>query len=379
MEGLSEANTSFALNLWKKLSEDDNKKNVFFSPMSISSALAMVFLGAQGDTAAQMAQTLQFNKAKDVHSGFQSLIAEVNKPDTKYLLRTGNRLYGEKTYIFNREFLDSCNKFYLSELEQVDFVEKYEEARGKINNWVEEKTEGKIQNLLASGTVDSLTRLVLVNAIYFKGNWADKFNKDHTSERPFRINKNETKPVQMMFRKGKYPMTHISEQEMQVIELPYDDQELSMIILLPKDINDDSTGLEKLERELTYEKFADWTNPEMMHPQEVELSLPRFKLEENYDLKSFLTSLGMCDAFDPQRANFSGMSESNNLVVSKVVHKAFVDVNEEGTEAAAATAVIMMLRCAMFTPRFTADHPFLFFIRHNKTRNILFCGRFCSP
>lgn len=380
MDCLCEANTSFALDLWKKLSENDNSKNLFYSPISMSSALAMVLLGAQGNTAAQMVQALQLHKAKDVHPGFQSLISEINKPETKYLLKIANRLYGEKTYSFNSGFLDSCNKFYLSELEQVDFVQQFEEARGRINNWVEEKTEGKIQNLLAQGTVDSLTRLVLVNAIYFKGNWAEQFNKDRTREMPFRINKNETKPVQMMFRKGKYPMTYIGEQQTKIIELPYEDKELSMIIMLPDDINDDSTGLEKLERELTYEKFADWTNPEMMDTNEVELYLPRFKLEENYDLKPFLTSLGMCDAFHVVKADFSGMSDSNDLVLSKVVHKAFVDVNEEGTEAAAATAAVMMLRCAIIrVPRFMADHPFLFFIRHNKTRNILFCGRFCSP
>ncbi|XP_078544127.1 serpin B6-like isoform X1 [Lissotriton helveticus] len=380
MDSLSEANTSFALDLWKKLSENDKKKNLFYSPISISSALAMVFLGARGDTAAQMVQALQLHKAKDVHPGFQSLTSEINKSDTKYLLRIANRLFGEKSYTFNTGFLDSCSKFYLSELEQVDFQQEYEGARGRINNWVEEKTEGKIQNLLVEGTIDSLTRLVLVNAIYFKGNWADQFKKDHTQEMPFRINKNDTKPVQMMFRKGKYPMTYIGEQQTRIIELPYEDKELSMIIMLPDDINDDSTGLEKLERELTYEKFTNWTNPEMMDTNEVELFLPRFNLEENYDLKPILTSLGMLDAFDVVKSDFSGMSDNNDLVLSKVVHKAFVDVNEEGTEAAAATAAVMMLRCAMIrVPRFKADHPFLFFIRHNKTRNILFCGRFCSP
>ncbi|KAJ1200947.1 hypothetical protein NDU88_004767 [Pleurodeles waltl] len=362
----------------------------------------MVFLGAQGDTAAQMVQALQLHKAKDVHPGFQSLISEINKPDTKYLLRIANRLFGEKSYSFNTGFLDSCNKFYLSELEQVDFQQEYEAARGQINSWVEGKTEGKIQNLLGQGTLDSLTKLVLVNAIYFKGNWADQFKKDHTKEMPFRINKNETKPVQMMFRKGKYPMTYIGEQQTKIIELPYEDKELSMIVMLPDDINDDSTGLEKLERELTYEKFADWTNPEMMDTnelerqlthekfadwtkpetmtsREVDLYLPRFQLEENYDLKSSLASLGMHDAFDMVKSDFSGMSDRNDLVLSKVVHKAFVDVNEEGTEAAAATAAIMTVECISIVQRFMVDHPFLFFIRHNKTGNILFCGRFCSP
>ncbi|NXL95603.1 SPB6 protein, partial [Alectura lathami] len=189
----------------------------------------------------------------------------------------------------------------------------------------------------------------------------------------------ETKPVQMMFRKAKFNMTYIGDLETKILELPYVGNELSMLILLPDAIRDGSTGLEKLERELTYEKLMDWINPEMMDNTEVKVSLPRFKLEENYDLKPILTNMGMPDAFDLLKANFSGMSAGNELMLSEVVHKSFVEVNEEGTEAAAATAGVMMLRCAMIVADFTADHPFLFFIRHNKTSSILFCGKFCSP
>ncbi|NWR66689.1 SPB6 protein, partial [Bucorvus abyssinicus] len=187
----------------------------------------------------------------------------------------------------------------------------------------------------------------------------------------------ETKPVQMMIKKDTFNMTYIGDIQTKILELPYVGNELSMIILLPDAIQDGSTGLERLERELTYEKLMDWINPEMMDSTEVRVSLPRFKLEEDYDLKPLLSSLGMSDAFD--KADFSGISAGNELVLSKVVHKSFVEVNEEGTEAAAATAGVMMLRCALIVPEFTADHPFLFFIRHNKTSSILFCGRFCSP
>ncbi|NXK96229.1 SPB6 protein, partial [Formicarius rufipectus] len=189
----------------------------------------------------------------------------------------------------------------------------------------------------------------------------------------------ETKPVHMMFKKDRFNMTYIGDLQTKILELPYVSNELSMIILLPDAIQDGSTGLERLERELTYEKLVDWINPEMMDSTEVMVSLPRFKLEEAYDLKPILSSMGMPDAFEEGKADFSGISSGNELVLSEVVHKSFVEVNEEGTEAAAATAAVMMMRCAMIVPEFTADHPFLFFIRHNKTCSILFCGRFCSP
>ncbi|KAM3929058.1 serpin B6-like isoform 1-T1 [Leptodactylus fuscus] len=379
MDSLSAANGIFAINLFKKLAEGDNKANLFFSPISISSALAMIYLGAKGNTASQMSKVLQFEKAKDVHATFQSLISEINKPGTAYLLRTANRLYGEKSFTFLDEFLGSTQKHYHADLQPVDFSAKAEECRKEINSWVEEKTEGKIQDLLPSGSVDSLTRLVLVNAIYFKGNWANQFDKNCTHEMPFRLNKNETKPVQMMYKKAKYPMTYVGELFTKVLELPYVNSELSMIVMLPDDIQDGTTGLEKLEQELTYEKFAELTNPDNMDRTEVELSLPKFKLENSYDLESVLGGLGMTDAFDIGKCDLSGMSGDRDLVLSKVVHKSFVEVNEEGTEAAAATGAVIMLRCARFVPRFTCDHPFLFFIIHKQSRCILFFGRFTSP
>uniref|UniRef100_A0A2K5RVL2 Serpin B6 n=3 Tax=Cebus imitator TaxID=2715852 RepID=A0A2K5RVL2_CEBIM len=376
MDPLAEANGTFALNLLKTLGEG-NSKNVFFSPMSMASALAMVYMGAQGNTAVQMAQVLSLNKSGgggDVHQGFQSLLTEVNKPGTQYLLRTANRLFGEKSCDFLSAFRDSCQKFYQAEMEELDFISAAENSRKHINTWVAEKTEGKIAELLSPGTVDSLTKLVLVNAIYFKGNWDKQFPKEDTEERPFKVSKNEKKPVQMMFKKSTFKKTYIGEIFTQILVLPYVGQELNMIIMLP----DETTDLRTVEKEITYEKFIEWTRLDMMDEEEVEVFLPRFKLEESYDMERVLRNLGMTDAFEVGKADFSGMSKAD-LFLSKVVHKSFVEVNEEGTEAAAATAAIVMLRCARFTPRFCADHPFLFFIQHSKTNGILFCGRFSSP
>nr|XP_054486327.1 serpin B6-like [Agelaius phoeniceus]XP_054490121.1 serpin B6-like [Agelaius phoeniceus]XP_054490130.1 serpin B6-like [Agelaius phoeniceus] len=380
MESLCAANSTFAVDLLRKLCEKNSGQNVFFSPFSISSALSMVLLGARGSTEAQIRKVLSLKNAQDAHNGYQSLLSEINDPNTKYILRTANRLYGEKTFEFLASFIESSQKSYHAGLEQMDFLHAWEDSRKQINGWVEERTEGKIQNLLVEGTLDSLTRLVLVNAIYFKGKWEEQFNKQSTRERPFQINKNETRPVQMMFREANFNMTYIGDFQTKILELPYVGNELSMIILLPDAIQDGSTGLERLERELTYEKLMGWINPEMMDYTEVMVYLPRFKLEENYDLKPVLSSMGMPDAFESGKADFSGISPSNEQVLSEVIHKSFVEVNEEGTEAAAATAMVICgCSAVMSTAEFIADHPFLFFIRHNKTCSILFCGRFCCP
>ncbi|NWU91201.1 ILEUB inhibitor, partial [Upupa epops] len=188
----------------------------------------------------------------------------------------------------------------------------------------------------------------------------------------------ERKAVKMMYQKNKFPFGYIPEMKTRVLELPYEGEELSMIILLPDDIEDDSTGLEKLEKQLTLEKLQEWTCPEHLYSTDVHVRLPKFKLEESYDLRSDLTALGLVDVFDSGKADLSAMSEACDLFLSKIVHKAFIEVNEEGTEAAAATAGIAVL-CMAMEENFTADHPFLFFICHKPTQSILFLGRYASP
>ncbi|XP_061002216.1 serpin B6-like isoform X1 [Dama dama] len=374
MDVLSEVNGTFALALLKKLGED-NSKNVLIAPLSISSALAMVLVGARGNTAAQMSQALCLYLGVDVHKSFQKLLCEVNRTCTQYLLRTATRLFGGNTYDFLSYFKDACRIFYQAEMEELDFVRATKESVKHINTWVAEKTDGKIRDLLAANSVDSLTRLVLVNAIYFKGNWAKPFNKAHTEERPFHITKNLQKHVPMMFMKSNFKMTYIAEICSRILVLPYVGQELNMVILLPSE----STDLNTVEKALTYEKFIAWTKPDVLAVQEVEVFLPRFTLEESYDMEGVLRKLGMTDAFDEACANFSGMSSGRGLHLSKVVHKSSVEVTEEGTEAAAATGARIMLKCLRVVYRFHADRPFLFFIQHGKTGAILFCGRFCSP
>ncbi|XP_076617122.1 leukocyte elastase inhibitor-like isoform X2 [Chaetodon auriga] len=378
---LSKANTAFSLALFRKLTDDNKTANVFFSPFSISSALAMAMLGARGNTAAQMLECLKIQDCQDdVHVSFTRLLSELNQPDTPYALCLANRLYGEQSYQFVEDFFTQTRKHYSAELETLDFITRSKQARVNINSWVEKQTQGKIKDVVAKGMVHHLTKLVLVNAIYFKGTWNEPFLNVRTHDAEFRVNKNDTKPVEMMRHKTHFPLAFVPEANCQVLEMPYKGKELSMLIFLPKEIEDDTTGLEKLEKQLTYEKFVEWTHPDMMTEVEVDVRLPRFKMEENYDLKNVLKSMGMMDAFDEFKSDFSGMSETKGLIISEVAHKAFVEVNEEGTEAAAATSVYMeLLGYNSRLAYFIADHPFLFFIRHNTTMSVLFAGRFCSP
>ncbi|CAF98097.1 unnamed protein product, partial [Tetraodon nigroviridis] len=379
MAAISSSNTAFALDLLRILSQGNPSGNIFMSPLSISSALAIVYLGAKGDTAAQMAQALSFNSGHDVHADFQTLNGEINSPSASYILRLANRLYGETTSNFLSEFLKATQKHYHADLRAVDFIGAPEECRAEINTWVEQQTENKIKDVLKPGSVNTMTRLALVNAIYFKGNWMHPFNEAFTKEMPFKINQNESKPVQMMYQMKKLPYNYIPDHSLQILELPYAQEELSMFILLPEETTDGSNPLLKLENELTREKLDEWTNRENMDvSSEVRVHLPKFKLEENYEMKEALAKLGMTDVFCAGKADLSGMNSDGGLFLSTVAHKAFVEVNEEGTEAAAAT-VAMVTFCMLREEHFTADHPFLFFIRHNKTKSILFLGRYSSP
>ncbi|PKU43868.1 serpin b10-like [Limosa lapponica baueri] len=407
MEDLNKANTSFALDFFKHECQEDGDKNILFSPLSISSALATVYLGAKGNTADQMAKVLHFNKAEgtrnvtttikmqvysrteerlsnqracfqkteigksdDIHTGFKALNSAINQPTKNYLLKSVNQLYGEKTLPFSKEYLQLAKKYYNAEPQSVDFVGAADETRREINSRVEHQTEGKIKNLLPPGSTDSLTRLVLTNALYFKGNWATKFKAEATRQRPFRVNMHTTKPVPMMYLSDKFNWTYVESVQTDVLELPYVNNDLSMFILLPSDI----TGLQKLERELTFENLSAWTRPELMEKTKIEVYLPRFTLEETYDLKSTLSRMGIQDAFTEGQADFTGMSEKGELFLSQVFHKCYLEVNEEGAEAAAASSAALASRSLGAAIIFVADHPFLFFIRHNKTKSILFLG-----
>ncbi|KAM9832234.1 leukocyte elastase inhibitor [Neosynchiropus ocellatus] len=379
MDLVSCSNNSFCLDLFRTLSRAKPRQNIFISPLSISSAMAMVHLGARGDTAAQMAQALSFRSGQDVHAAFQTINGEIHAASPSCTLKLANRLFGDRSVHFLPEFLESTQKFYQAELKPVDFMGAPDQCRDEINRWVERQTEDKIRDLLQPGAVSPTTRLALVNALYFRGDWMCRFNAADTKETPFQTDENGTKPVQMMYQMKKLPYNFVPELDLQILELPYSGRELSMFVLLPEKSTDGTDPLLKVEDALTPEKLEEWTSGDVMDTSaEVHVHLPKFSLEDQHELKAPLAELGMSDVFSADRADLSGMSGLGGLFLSTVVHKTFVEVNEEGTEAAAATAAVASF-CMLREEHFVADHPFLFLIRHNKTKAILFMGRFSSP
>uniref|UniRef100_A0A8C3JEJ8 Serpin family B member 11 (gene/pseudogene) n=1 Tax=Calidris pygmaea TaxID=425635 RepID=A0A8C3JEJ8_9CHAR len=411
MGSISRPITEFCLDLYNKLNRNAEDTNIVFSPMSISVALALVHLGAKNNTAAQieevsinetyMEESLkllclyysQCNKNGDLnHKAFQTLLLQLQSLGESYVLTLANNLFLQQgfelrqvSYLYLLAPVALTSNFSVTVSLTVvslvlDFHGAVEAARRKINSWVESETQGKIKDLFAPGVINGDALLVLVNVIYFKASWEHKFEEQKTVQRDFKLNQNEKKPVQMMYQKGMFKFGYIEEMGAQVLELPYAQKSLSMIILLPGDMADGSTsGLEQIESTMTYENLMLWSSSEHMFETRVEVYLPRFKLESTFNLNEVLQEMGMTDIFTESKADLSAMSFAKALVLSNVVHKTYVEVNEEGTIAAAGTGAVIVRRSLPLTELFMADHPFLFFIRHNPTNTILFFGKLCSP
>ncbi|XP_043300208.1 serpin B3-like [Cervus canadensis] len=389
MSSLGEAIIHLAIDLFHQIRKS-KKENIFYSPFSISSALAMTYLGARENTASEMQKVLHFSeitantnggatkdpveKPGNVHHHFQKLLTELKKSTDAYELSVANRLYGRKDFPFLQEYMDNVQKYYLASVESADFVSAAEESRKMINSWVESQTNGRIEDLFPQNSLSGSV-LILVNAVYFKGQWQEEFKKENTVQEKFWLNKDTSKPVQMMKQTNRFNFVSLEDVQAKILEIPYKGGELSMMVLLPNEVD----GLQEVEDQLTAEKLIAWMSPQNMGTRQVDLYLPRFKMEDSYELVPTLKALGMVDAFRDRVADFSGMTERRDLVVSTVVHKSFVEVTEEGTEAAAATGVGVALTSAPFHESFRCDHPFLFLIKHIKTNSILFWGRVSSP
>ena len=371
-------NNKFAFDLYAKLRAQNG--NLFCSPNSISTALAMTYAGARGETEKQMAKVLHFGlKQERLHPAFAALIKESapGKPEY-YQLSIANALWGQKGYQFLPEFLDLTNKNYSAGIKELDFIRDTEKARQAINAWVEKETQDKIKELIQKNILNDLTTLVLTNAIYFKGTWLYQFDKNKTQEADFTLADGKKIKAQMMSlpepteKSGRPEFAYRTEKDFQLLKLPYNGKELAMIILLP----DKYDGLADCENMLTADNINNWC--EEMHDEKVIVSLPRFKVTCNYELNKIMANMGMPLAFT-RTADFSGMESKKELLISNIIHKAFVDVNEEGTEAAAATAVVMTRKNGKSHPVFYADHPFIFIIRDERSGAILFMGRLMTP
>jgi serpin B len=363
---LAKGNNTFAFALYDKLKSTEG--SFFLSPYSVSTALAMTYGGARGDTAAEMKKTLGFTLPDDkLHAAFGTLQAAYNATGKRYELRVANRLWGAKGLAFADDYVKLTKETYSAPLEAVDFA-KSEEARKTINTWVEEQTNNKIKDLIPPGIINGGTKLVLTNAIYFKGNWASQFKKELTRDEPFQLSAAKKAMVPMMHQHGEFKQA--AADGVQLLELPYVGDELAMVILLPEKVD----GLAELEKKLTADNLDKWLAS--LGSWEGDVGLPKFTLDAKFKMAKVLKEMGMAKAFSG--ADFSGMTKETELQIDEVVHQAFVDVNEEGTEAAAATAVVMGEAAAM--PRsFLADHPFVFLIRDVKTGGVLFLGRYTGP
>ena len=379
-DSIVQGNNEFALDLYSRLARDE-KPNLFFSPYSISSALAMTFAGACGSTEQEMASVLRFAaESEDVHSAFAKLNELIlGNPDPHYTINIANRLWGQQGFRINAQFLELLRARYRADLEQMDFGSQPELACQKINQWCEDQTAGKIKDLISPEALNELTQLLLVNAVYFKGDWIHPFDEDSTEEASFHLDILNQVTVQMMHQQADFSYAKVDG--VQILELPYGHRDLSMIVLLPDGVG----GLANLEAALSVSNLNKWASA--LVSQSVEVLLPRFRFTQQFALANVLTSMGMASAFDIESANFRGITDPGACIVlplciSEVVHQAFVEVNEEGTEAAAATAdtvVLCSVSSAPPVPVFRADHPFLFMIRHNASGSILFLGRVSNP
>ena len=381
MKALVQGNNEFAFDLYKQLSKKEGNK--FFSPYSISTALGMTFAGARGNTAKEMAQTLHFTLDNErLHPASGELIRKIQGADKKrnYELAVANSLWGKTGLSLEPKFLRITQTDYQAGFHHVDFGKDPEGARQTINAWVEDKTNKKIKKLIPPGYIDSATRLVLANAIYFKADWNISFPESATKPEDFNVPGDAAFKVPMM--NHTLFASYTENADFQMAQFLYKDNEASMVIILPRKMD----GLAEVEKKLSAEVVE--KSLVLMGTRELKVTVPKFKLTEHFRLAHELDKLGIHDAFRPKIADFTGMevnvSREDSLSISEVLHKAYVDVDEKGTEAAAATAVTMTrtLSAKPVSPPptpFRADHPFLFLIRHNGTGSILFMGRVLDP
>ena len=367
-----EANNKFAFDLYSELNKSEDG-NIFYSPYSISAALAMTYEGAKGETSKEMKSVFYFPESNILRPNFAAIYNDINKEKDQYDLKTGNALWVQQDYPFLEDYMNRVEKYYGGKATNVDFINKTEETRQTINSFIEKQTNNKIKDLIPAGFLNPLSRLVLTNAIYFKGTWTWQFDESKTQEQDFKVVPDNIVQVPMMrMDPEKARFNYVQLDDLQILELPYEGDKISILILLPK------KDLESIEKTLSAEKLNEYKS-EMTETKLDSILIPRFEFDAKYFMKENLINLGMPTAFS-EAADFSGMTGTRDLFIDFVIHQAYVKVDEEGTEAAAATAVGMKLTAMPEqTNDFIADHPFIFIIQDKTNGNILFLGRVVDP
>ncbi|HEY6437505.1 MAG TPA: serpin family protein, partial [Ignavibacteriaceae bacterium] len=371
---ISSANNYLSLELLQHLYNEE--KNIFFSPFSISTAFGMLYLGARNQTADQMKEVLGYSfghlSNDEVNKQFASVLREISDVDSnKYQLNVANKLVAQQNFDILQTYKENLKKYFETTIDSADFAHNSVAATDAINEWVKQQTHDKIVKLL-SEPLSPLTRLVLLNAVYFKGIWETKFLKNETREEIFFNRGISEFKTQMMRRNGKFNFTEIPELDSKLLEFPYSGDDISLYIVLPNE----RQGLKSVKSKLTDFALIEKSISQLKEV-DVQVTIPKFKIETSYSLKDQLSQLGMKEVFTPS-ADLSGIDGRKDLEVSEVIHKAVIEVNEEGSEAAAATAIVVVLTSSVtHEPKvqyFIADHPFAFFIRDNRNGMTLFAG-----
>uniref|UniRef100_A0ACB8FCY4 Uncharacterized protein n=1 Tax=Sphaerodactylus townsendi TaxID=933632 RepID=A0ACB8FCY4_9SAUR len=407
---ITESNAKFALHFFKKLCKEQPSENLLISPLYLASALGLVLYGSRTSTAQELKEVLnwetekvpetprcqpqavpsheQDESTKNVpeyacetpegnHTEFHKILAYLNRPSTNYELSFASRLYADDSIDLNQQFVFCALKLYLAQVSNVDFQNAPEEFKKIINSWVEVQTHGKITNLLRKKSITSLTQLLHVNALSFKGQWDVQFDKRFNKKSPFHMSEMTYNTVNLMHHRGQYKTGTIElcDMHVQVLEIPYKDNELSMFILLPDDCSSDS--IDQLEEEMTYEKVAEWVCQKQLKVEEVEVAIPKFKMQKEILTAKLLEALNVTQVLDPKMADLTGITLTEDVALSEIVHSASLEIDEEGGEEPHCLKDRHLKRRACV--QFIADHPFLFFVLHNCTRSILLLGRFVKP
>jgi len=381
VESLASGNTDFSLSFYNEINE--NNGNIVFSPFSISLALSMALAGAETTTEAGMLEALQFTLPEaEVHPAFNALLLQIEESqqgaknkdkDDEFKLNIANSIWGQSGFDFKEAFLNTLAQNYGAGMYNVDFAQQPEDARVAINDWVEDETEDKIKDLIPPGAINPLTRLVLANAIYFNGSWLIPFDEENTHDAEFTLLDGSTTTVDMMALAGE-SFNYLDGENYQVVQLPYFSTDFIMTIIVP-----DSDAFADVENALSVEMLDEIRNTVSNQP--VDIQLPKYDFETTVNANEPLAALGMAEAFDMNAADFTGITQEQGLYITDVLHKATITVDEGGTEAAAATAIIIGIKSAMpeEAVSLVIDRPFLFFIQHQPTGSILFMGRVTQP